>query len=1034
MNTVYDFYGNIRQNRLFLANPQKKYIGEIGNPKSLHYHPKLNEPSELTFIIHEYENGSKTEFYDKIESTRLIELENLGWFEIIDPKDTIDGVDNFKEIKCFSLEYQLVSKRVDNLNGVFSLYNTSDTAKSIMHIISEASGWGIGHIDSTLLPLFRTLSIDTAQVYNVLTGDLSKSFNCIFRFDTYNKTISAYEQDNVGQLTDIIISQNNLLQSATVTSYGNKIITKLRVLGGSNGDYTVDIRDINPTGTDYIVNLNHYKVKISEGGWMTDGLVDGLDNYQDVYNSYIASHTSLINSLKTKKAELTVLNAELSELISQQKSQWGIVSEYQKNNNGAPKPDNPIYSLYVSARNSWESYNTPITNKKSSITSKTNEINSIQTQIDNITSALDINNFLTSEQIAERDTFLIENDEYQDSTFVQTSTMTNEEVISMKQQLLVNGENELELNSHPQYLYDITASNLLSMMDERDTNVSNSLLRSQLEVGNFITIKIRDDWWITSRIIELDIDFDNIENLGITLSEKTRRDSRENQFADLVANAGRASASLSFNMYGYNTSSSMNTQVSNFLNNDLNLATKNIVNNDNQECVVDTYGYLMRKWLPDQNKFDDKQSRWMSNILLFTDDNWQTSKAGIGEFTNGSGQTYYGILADVICGQLIFGNQLTLTNASGTYTWNDSGMNASATVSGNLYGVKLNPSTPLDIFSISVNGTRRFYIDTVNNKLVFTGDITGATGTFSGIVSGGSINIGNGAFTVSNDGNVFIGKGSIQLTADSDSQNLIKFIYNTRSMNLSSSYLSFNDSASGKHVSVSPDVLVLSDGNSGITSISNNGYIQIMTSQGYGFFSIDNSGYTYIGSGSAGTAFVAVGSDGGNRIFSNAIYTRTYSSGATMTCTNQGTIGIISSASRYKIDQQPYETSKSILDLTPKSWFDKTASEQYADYLTKTSTINPDGTKKKSENIDIDNLDIPVLERCYGLIAEDLEKLGLEKYVVYNYKEDGTKETQSIMYERLWIELVPIIKQQQIDIENLKSIINNLNLQNTPLT
>lgn len=174
---------------------------------------------------------------------------------------------------------------------------------------------------------------------------------------------------------------------------------------------------------------------------------------------------------------------------------------------------------------------------------------------------------------------------------------------------------------------------------------------------------------------------------------------------------------------------------------------------------------------------------------------------------------------------------------------------------------------------------------------------------------------------------------------------------------------------------------------------------------------------------SPSSTYIGVGIDGtGQRIFSPAFYSRTYSSGATVTVTSEGTLGRISSATKYKLDIKPVqEVSKAILDLQPKSWFDKSASEAYADYLTDTCDINIDGSEKEKEIIDIESVDIPVLERCYGLIAEDVEDVGLGKYVLYGYNKDGTKEVESLQYERMWIDLIPIIKEQQQRLEVLEN-------------
>ena len=52
----------------------------------------------------------------------------------------------------------------------------------------------------------------------------------------------------------------------------------------------------------------------------------------------------------------------------------------------------------------------------------------------------------------------------------------------------------------------------------------------------------------------------------------------------------------------------------------------------------------------------------------------------------------------------------------------------------------------------------QFYVDADCNGH-FTGDLSGATGTFSGLISGGSINLGNGTFTVDENGRMNASSG-----------------------------------------------------------------------------------------------------------------------------------------------------------------------------------------------------------------------------------------------------------------------------------
>lgn len=164
--------------------------------------------------------------------------------------------------------------------------------------------------------------------------------------------------------------------------------------------------------------------------------------------------------------------------------------------------------------------------------------------------------------------------------------------------------------------------------------------------------------------------------------------------------------------------------------------------------------------------------------------------------------------------------------------------------------------------------------------------------------------------------------------------------------------------------------------------------------------------YLYI----VGDYYMKVGNDASRRVASDAIYRRTYSGGANMVITEEGTLGRSTSASKYKLSIEnqfidPSEQlahSKNILNLDVKSWFDKAESEIVSKECEKGCRVSDDAFK---------------LKRHVGLIAEDVESVGLSEYVDYN-TEGGV---ESIQYDRLWVHLIPIIKEQQKRLEELEN-------------
>lgn len=130
-------------------------------------------------------------------------------------------------------------------------------------------------------------------------------------------------------------------------------------------------------------------------------------------------------------------------------------------------------------------------------------------------------------------------------------------------------------------------------------------------------------------------------------------------------------------------------------------------------------------------------------------------------------------------------------------------------------------------------------------------------------------------------------------------------------------------------------------------------------------------------------------------VASASIYNRTYSGGSTVTVTGYGTLGRITSASKYKlaIAREPQvEPADRLLTINPSSWVDLEAAKGIAD-------------NKSNGKVSLEREQS--LERHHGLIAEDLRDAGLDEFVIYG--EGG--EIEGIQYDRLWTVLIPKIKQ-----------------------
>lgn len=717
----YDYYKRINPNRLVLANPQGNEIGILAGIKEFKLKQNVNSIDEISFKIYEYEDGIRNNLYDKLEQMRQIKVQNIAIFQIKEINEVNNENNGYKEIICKSLENELVGKYIDAIDGVYSLYDTSDQEYSILHIVAKNCSWTIGNVSASLLLKYRTFSVDSAKIYNFLTSECSESFGCIFQFDTWNKVINVITLEELGELTDIIISDKNILKEYVIKSNLDKIITSMRVRGGTNSDGTIfDLRSVNPDGSSTLINVNYYKTT----EWMSQSLIDALNVYQTAYDNYANQYTTALNTYKQYQSDLLILQTQLTDINSQISAQEQITGVSIKLHYGRPPVNGESdYTTYINAINSISTLATQKVANETEIANKRNQILAIQNTLDNIGVSLDKSNYFTSAQLKELDGFITMGDEYSDETYSAVDTMTEEEIIQMKLDLKTQAELELLKVCRPQYQIDTSISNLWTIQDNKDNIISYESWRDQLVCGNLISLRLRPDYVVQVRLMVIEYDFDNFENVNLIFSDKNKLDDELTQLGEIISQAQSSSKSFSANYYSLLRASKSTSDLNAFRLGVINASLNQMKNDEKGEITFDEFGLKAKQLLPDGTY--GNHMMWLNPFrMLFSDNSMQSANTAFGLLSLPDGTQRMGIATDLIFGKLIMSENLYIQNPSGTYTINNNGFTATSTIGSNTYSVGINPSTPSDIINVKVNGTKKFYIDTVTNELMFNGKLT----------------------------------------------------------------------------------------------------------------------------------------------------------------------------------------------------------------------------------------------------------------------------------------------------------------------
>jgi len=248
--------------------------------------------SELEFDYPQKISPTDSELpaYKELQAKKIIKAENVGFFIISERPEQNTGSIPSKHVICQSLESELSYKRIVASAGTYKFYDYSNPRNTILgKALRLAPNWTIGHIDEELLSIYRTFDVTNNTLYNFLTQDVSNAYGCIFTFDTFSRTISAYLIENINTESNVYISLNNFAKDITITEYSDELCTALYCYGG-NG---LDIRSVNPLGGNVLYNFDYF-INPENGEWVSENLRESIIAWRDKVNSKKGEYKTLV--------------------------------------------------------------------------------------------------------------------------------------------------------------------------------------------------------------------------------------------------------------------------------------------------------------------------------------------------------------------------------------------------------------------------------------------------------------------------------------------------------------------------------------------------------------------------------------------------------------------------------------------------------------------------------------------------------------------------------------------------------------------
>lgn len=341
----FDSEHKIQDFTFILSLRNHQHLGQLRNidPDSVDCKINMNAANEISLTIYKYNNiemanwnsnnselnqGVQIEYeeplWDEITDFKFIYVKELDeYFEITVEKSdeeslykTITGTDasvvELSQTNIYNLEInsELDIAREDYVEPTRFYYPEKPECSLLHRALYKLPQYSITHVDASLATMQRTFSVNGTDVYSFLTGEVAEEFDCLFAFDSVNRTIAVYDLKTnclncghrgdfndvcpecgstdlsyYGEDTTVYVDSENLAENITLTIDTESVKNCFKLSAGDD-DMTAAVVNLNPNGSDYI-----YYFSADQKHDMPTELVEKIESYDVLLNSYNDEYT-----------------------------------------------------------------------------------------------------------------------------------------------------------------------------------------------------------------------------------------------------------------------------------------------------------------------------------------------------------------------------------------------------------------------------------------------------------------------------------------------------------------------------------------------------------------------------------------------------------------------------------------------------------------------------------------------------------------------------------------------------------------------
>lgn len=560
----------------------------------------------------------------------------------------------------------------DNLSQEIKINYDADSIKTVLTVTYCEDG----DIRETNLGLPYLVDLSYYYTVDWMGQDLYDAYTAYLqKCNTYQIQYTNNSQKMLDIAGYIDFEENRLsLEYSIVQSVSSETTGTYYVRGGSTPNYYYTEISL---PAEYNVNTTYYRMDTTnlnedkvanlltalkkhfnkEDDWETE--LNELSRDFQFMETYTLSYLSEgLKNATTDAEKETIVNNFLGEMwtqIGRTPLKMLYYEPYKKvqitnMEAGWSQKTNENYWYYYPVVLLLNSIEAAIAERDKTISGYEKQYSSIQQENVSISNELLMDNNFTEGQLIRLSAFLRE-DELQLDDIVETSQDTIADSFKVKQDAMESGRIELQKLCQPQLQFSMSMANIYALPEFEP-------IIDQFQLGKVIKVGLRSDYIKQSRLLQVDINFEDFSDFSCEFGELTSLRTQSDIHADLLSKAISAGKSVATNASywtkGSDQANSIDLRLQEGLLNSIE-ALKAI--DGVQHSYIDKYGIHLEVVNPDTGEVGDKRVWMVNNQIVFTDDGFKTSKSVLGEFTV-DGITYYGLLAQAVIAGYIEGSSI----------------------------------------------------------------------------------------------------------------------------------------------------------------------------------------------------------------------------------------------------------------------------------------------------------------------------------------------------------------------------------------